>query len=108
MVTDPLVSIVIVFKGWVRIEDAELAWEPGTGASEPLREIDCTPTDFTLNDIRPNPGNRAGVRDGPAASTAQMGTRLATFSAQFLASCAAKSQVSGLHPGTNRGGLDPG
>ena len=39
MVTDPLVSIVIVFKGWVRIEDAELAWEPGTGASEPLREI---------------------------------------------------------------------
>ena len=80
MVTDPLVFIAIVFKGWVRIEDAELAWEPGTGASEPLREIDCTPTDFTLNDIRPNPGNRAGVRDGPAASTAQMGTRLATFS----------------------------
>ena len=42
--------------------------------------------------------NRAGVRDGPAASAAQMGTRLATFSAQFLASCAAKPQVSGLHP----------
>ena len=38
------------------------------------------------------------VRDGPAASAAQMDTRLATFSAQFLASCAAKPQVSGLHP----------
>jgi len=37
------------------------------------------------------------VRDGPAASAAQMDTRLATFSAQFLASCAAKPQVSGLH-----------
>jgi hypothetical protein len=39
MVTDPLVFIAIVFKGWVRIEDAELAWEPGTAASEPLREM---------------------------------------------------------------------
>jgi len=38
------------------------------------------------------------VRDGPAASAAQMDTRLATFSVQFLASCAAKPQVSGLHP----------
>src|SRR4029077_8249196 len=38
------------------------------------------------------------VRDGPAASAAQMDTRLATFSAQFLTSCAAKPQVSGLHP----------
>ena len=36
MVPDPLVSIAIVFKGWVRIEDAELAWEPGTAASEPI------------------------------------------------------------------------
>ena len=39
MVTDPLVFIAIVFKGWVRIEDAELAWEPGIAASKPLREM---------------------------------------------------------------------
>ena len=38
MVTDPLVFIAIVFKGWVCIEDGELAWEE-TAASEPLREI---------------------------------------------------------------------